>query len=113
MDCLIWSWSLYEASGWISTAANTPSTCARIVSFSKRCIRSPRAVTPRQRTSLDIQRYMDGFPVTARPDSFAYRAGKFVSRHRLAVTAASLFVITVIGLSIGLARPQCERERDT
>ncbi|HKT61838.1 MAG TPA: serine/threonine-protein kinase, partial [Gemmatimonadales bacterium] len=33
----------------------------------------------------DLQRYRDGLPVRARPDTFAYRARKFAGRHRVGV----------------------------
>src|SRR5262249_50292385 len=39
--------------------------------------------------SEDIRRYLSGLPVTARSDSFIYRAGKFARRHRVAVVAAA------------------------
>ena len=35
----------------------------------------------------DIQRHLDGRPVIARPDTFAYRSAKFVRRNRIAVVA--------------------------
>ncbi|HEY7054937.1 MAG TPA: serine/threonine-protein kinase, partial [Vicinamibacterales bacterium] len=47
----------------------------------------------------DLQRYLRHEPVTARPDTVAYRAAKFVRRHRLGVAAAML---TIASLSIGL-----------
>ena len=37
----------------------------------------------------DVRRHLDGLPVRARPDSVAYRAGKFMRRHALPVAAAS------------------------
>ncbi len=37
----------------------------------------------------DLQRFLDGEPVHARPDSAAYRLRKFVGRHRMAVCSAS------------------------
>ena len=33
----------------------------------------------------DLRRHLEGLPVSARPDTLAYRAGKFVKRHRVAV----------------------------
>ncbi len=48
----------------------------------------------------DIQRHIDGFPVTARPDTVSYRARKFVHRHRASVTAASLIAVALL---LGLA----------
>jgi eukaryotic-like serine/threonine-protein kinase len=44
----------------------------------------------------DLRRYLSGRPVSARPDSFGYRTRKFVARHRLAVTAASLALATLV-----------------
>ena len=44
----------------------------------------------------DIERYLDGRPVTAREDSFAYRSAKFMRRHQGAVIAASFSVFLLI-----------------
>lgn len=44
----------------------------------------------------DIERYLTGQPVSARDDTFAYRATKFVGRHQGAVIAASLAVFLLI-----------------
>ena len=44
----------------------------------------------------DIQRYLDGLPVMARKDTVYYRLNKFVLRHRIAVAAAALVLITVV-----------------
>lgn len=53
--------------------------------------------------SEDVARYLRGFPVSARADSWRYRAAKFLSRHKLASAAAALFLLTTTGLSVGLA----------
>ena len=45
----------------------------------------------------DIRRYQQGLPVTARPNTFSYRAGKFVRRHRLGVAAAALVLLAIVG----------------
>ena len=45
----------------------------------------------------DIRRYLSHEPVSARADSFGYRAGKFVRRHRLQVTLAALAAIALLG----------------
>jgi hypothetical protein len=37
----------------------------------------------------DIERFLDGRPILARPDSATYRAGKFLRRHPLGVAAAA------------------------
>jgi serine/threonine protein kinase len=44
----------------------------------------------------DIERYLHGEPVAARPDSGWYRARKFVSRHRLAVAAGVVALAVVL-----------------
>ncbi len=38
--------------------------------------------------AADIQRHLDGLPVSARPDTVGYRAGKFLRRHTAAAAAA-------------------------
>lgn len=45
----------------------------------------------------DIRRHLGGLPVEARTDSFGYRAGKFVRRHRAGVAAAALVVAALAG----------------
>lgn len=45
----------------------------------------------------DLQRFLDGHPVRARPDSIGYRAGKFVARHRTAVAATAITALSLIG----------------
>jgi tetratricopeptide (TPR) repeat protein len=56
----------------------------------------------------DISRYLDGRPILARKDSLAYRAGKFVSRHRLMIAAASIVVASLVG-GIVIAMSQARR----
>jgi len=45
----------------------------------------------------DLQRYASGRPVLARPDTFSYRARKFVLRNRLGVAAASIIALSLLG----------------
>lgn len=47
--------------------------------------------------SEDIGRYLDGYPVLARPDSWTYRAMKFVRRNRVATAASCLAVAALVG----------------
>ncbi len=44
----------------------------------------------------DLRNYLDGMPVRARGDSLRYRATKFMSRHKYAVTAASLAALALV-----------------
>ena len=50
-----------------------------------------------EQLSEDIRRYLEGRPITARPDTWVYRMGKFVRRRRLAVAAAALVLLTLAG----------------
>ena len=47
--------------------------------------------------SEDIRRYLDGYPVTARPDTRGYRARKFAGRNKAAIGLAAVIVITLLG----------------
>jgi len=46
--------------------------------------------------SADVGRHLHGEPVLARPDSFAYSAGKFIRRHRGATAAVVAFAVAVL-----------------
>lgn len=48
----------------------------------------------------DIERCQKGLPVSARPDTFSYRAAKFFERNRFTVTIATMFLIALIGGAI-------------
>jgi serine/threonine protein kinase/Tol biopolymer transport system component len=48
----------------------------------------------------DLQRYLGHEPIRARPDAIAYRAGKFMRRHRSSVVAALLVTLALIGTTI-------------
>ena len=50
-----------------------------------------------QAFSDDLQRYLDGQPVAARGDGLTYRVTKFIGRHRVAATAAGLFLAGLLG----------------
>jgi serine/threonine-protein kinase len=45
----------------------------------------------------DLERYLKGQPVQARPDSRRYRVAKFISRNRLPVAMTSALVASVLG----------------
>jgi len=47
--------------------------------------------------SADIRRHLTGLPVTARRDVLAYRASKFIRRHRIGVAATALLLLTLVG----------------
>ncbi|MEM9386649.1 MAG: serine/threonine-protein kinase [Pseudomonadota bacterium] len=49
----------------------------------------------------DLVRFRKGYPVLARPDSLAYRTRRFVARNRVAVGAAALAFISLLGGLMG------------
>ena len=62
----------------------------------------------------DITNYLDGLPVSARPDSRWYRLVRFTSRHRTSVIAAGVAAFALLG-GAGLAASQARTaaaERD-
>ncbi|HEV2847076.1 MAG TPA: serine/threonine-protein kinase [Thermoanaerobaculia bacterium] len=60
----------------------------------------------------DVERYLDGRPISARPDTMGYRTGKFVRRNAGAVAtglaALALVIVLMVGYTLELAR---ERDR--
>jgi serine/threonine protein kinase/Tfp pilus assembly protein PilF len=62
--------------------------------------RARRYATPLE-FSADIQRYLRNEPVLARPASAAYRARKYVQRHKAPVAgAAAVFIVLVAGIIV-------------
>jgi tetratricopeptide (TPR) repeat protein len=47
--------------------------------------------------SEDLRRHMEGLPIVAQEDRWGYRAGKFIRRNRLGVTAALLVMASLVG----------------
>jgi eukaryotic-like serine/threonine-protein kinase len=61
--------------------------------------------------SEDIRRHLESLPVQARPDTLAYRAGKFVRRNTGVSVAATLVVLSLVG-GIVMTTWQAERARE-
>ncbi|MEM8996650.1 MAG: tetratricopeptide repeat protein, partial [Acidobacteriota bacterium] len=59
----------------------------------------------------DIQRHLDRRPVSARAPSFAYRAGRWIVRHKTAVAAASVVLVltALYGVQLSVERTRAER----
>jgi tetratricopeptide (TPR) repeat protein/tRNA A-37 threonylcarbamoyl transferase component Bud32 len=53
--------------------------------------------------ATDLRRHLDGRPVRARPDTFGYRAGKFVRRNRVAVAAGTLVALAMVAGTVATA----------
>jgi serine/threonine protein kinase/tetratricopeptide (TPR) repeat protein len=64
--------------------------------------------------AADIRRYLRNEPVVARPPSAAYRAAKFVRRHRIGVTVAGMTALLLVAVSVTaiLQARRISRERD-
>jgi len=64
--------------------------------------------------ATDVRRHLASEPVTAGPPSAAYRAGKFVRRHRLGVAAAAALVLLLAAFAVamGVQARRIARERD-
>jgi len=60
--------------------------------------------------SADIRRYLEGRPVLARRDSFAYRAGKFIQRNRWPLGAAALTSCLLIAATVTAVREAREAQ---
>ncbi len=62
----------------------------------------------------DLERYLENKPVLARPDSFGYRAAKFVRRNRVAVAVAAIALVAtgagLTGFVIQDRRVRAERD---
>ena len=67
-----------------------------------------------ERLSADLHRWLTGRPVTATPQTWSYRARKFVRRNRAGVAAAGAFVLLLgaYALSMAVLADRLELERD-
>jgi hypothetical protein len=64
--------------------------------------------------AMDVRRHLNDEPVLASPPSAAYRAGKFVRRHRVGVAAVSALValLAVFAAVMTVQAERIARERD-
>ena len=59
----------------------------------------------------DLRRYLDHQPISARPDTLAYRTAKFVRRHTRGIAATGTVVLLLAGL-VGFYTARLAAERD-
>jgi serine/threonine-protein kinase len=75
---------------------------------------SRRYATVRE-LSADIERFLAGRPVHARPETLLYVTGRFVRRHRISVTAgavaAAIVLASLVAALLQSARARAERDR--
>jgi eukaryotic-like serine/threonine-protein kinase len=50
--------------------------------------------------SEDLHRHLAGLPIYARKDTFSYRAGKFIDRHRWSVFAGAFVTLLLVAMSV-------------
>ncbi len=68
-----------------------------------------------EQMGLDVERFLDGMPVSARPSTLGYRAARFVQRHRVGVAIAAGVVVLLASAGIrertlrGQAQRQAQR----
>ena len=62
----------------------------------------------------DIERHLDGLPVSARPDTMTYRAHKFARRHRWGVIASATAIVVLLAFAATMAEQarRTARQRD-
>jgi len=53
-----------------------------------------------EQLAVDIRQHLRGRPVSARPDTWRYRTGKFVRRHQAGVAAAVAFAMLFVGYGV-------------
>ncbi len=68
-----------------------------------------------ERFAADLKRHLDGYPVSARRGTLAYRARRYLRRHRVRVAMAAAMAVMTLGFSAallwGLGRTEAARDR--
>jgi len=64
--------------------------------------------------ALDIERHLNGLPVSARPATLFYRASKFINRNKIVVSATAIVILALAaGLAIAVWQAnEARKERD-
>ncbi len=67
-----------------------------------------------EQLSEDLRRHLEHLPVLARRDTWAYRAGKFMGRNKVAtgITGTSLLLLTGFAVAMARQATQVARQRD-
>ncbi len=61
----------------------------------------------------DLQRFIDGMPIQARPDTLGYRFGKLIRRHKIASAVATVALVSLLSLLVLLWRQVQIAERQS
>ena len=64
--------------------------------------------------ALDLKRYREGFPLSAKRDSLAYRTRQFLLRNKIATAIVATFLLLLIGytITVTIQNERIARERD-
>jgi serine/threonine-protein kinase len=82
-----------------STIADVPGDLERIVL--KALHKDPgRRYATAEALSEDLGRYLQGWPIRARPDSAGYRLGRFVARHRAGIGVAAVIAVVLVSATV-------------
>lgn len=67
-----------------------------------------------ERLANDIERHLDGLPISASESTFGYRGAKFIRRHRIGVASAALvLVILIAGIAATLWQARIARQESS
>jgi len=70
-----------------------------------------RRYTSVEQLTEDLRRHRESLPISARRSSAWYRAGKFVTRHRMGVAAVALIILSLAGGLFESSRQKMRAER--
>jgi serine/threonine-protein kinase len=74
---------------------------------------SARRYSSVEALGLDLQRFLRGQPVSARPDNVSYRAKKFIDRHRWPVAMVSSLLVIAVIAGVTIARQSAAAQRES
>ena len=64
-----------------------------------------------EQLAADVERYLNGWEVSARQGNFRYRIGKLLRRHRTGITVGAMFATVLIGGTVVATREAILAER--
>jgi non-specific serine/threonine protein kinase/serine/threonine-protein kinase len=65
---------------------------------------APRRYASAQSFAEDLRAYATGLPVSARRDTFGYRSGKFIKRHKFSFAVAAVVAMVIVAGGVAIVR---------